>query len=143
MARRKSFRSPLTTGKKLLDNADGRSRWARRYRDLCILYIGEHGGRDKLSQSELALIMNIATIQTELERRAADIADTDGASDSQFIGYLQGSNSLQRMLDKLGSKHDPEDARLSNTNTGKGNGKVTAHRIMLPRVSRDVEEVEA
>ena len=60
-------KSRITNGKELLPSVDGRSIWARRFRDLISLHASDLGGTDCLSQAELSLIRRAAALTVELE----------------------------------------------------------------------------
>ena len=61
-------RSAKTNGRRTFVDGDGRSPWARRWRDLQILYADDLGGMSTLSEFQLGLVGTAATLRCELER---------------------------------------------------------------------------
>ena len=61
-------RSAKTNGRRLFVDGDGRGPWARRWRDLQILYADDLGGASALSEFQLGLVGTAATLRCELEK---------------------------------------------------------------------------
>jgi hypothetical protein len=63
------YASPVTGGKRVfLDSlADGRSAWARRWRDIVLLHTADLGGYETLSEAQISLCKRAATLETQLE----------------------------------------------------------------------------
>jgi hypothetical protein len=102
-------RSAVTNGKRLFVEGDGRSPWARRWRDLVELHVADLGGIDNVSEAEKAIIRRAATLICELERREAEFAVGEGASDIALEVYQRASNSLRRLLESTGLKRRARD----------------------------------
>jgi hypothetical protein len=97
------LRSRLTNGKTLLQEIDGRSAQARRFRDLFGLYVADLGGEDAgLSEGQLSLARRAACLTVELERLETVFAQNEGATDFQLATYQRTANSLRRLLESLG-----------------------------------------
>jgi hypothetical protein len=106
-------KSAITNGKLLLAAVDGRSLWARRFRDLCILHTNDLGGADMVSESEKMLIRRCATLNCELEMLEQRFAE-DGQSDlASLETYQRAANSLRRLLQALGLQRRSKDITLS------------------------------
>jgi hypothetical protein len=96
------LRSRVTNGSSLLPELDGRSLWARRYRDLIALHVSDLGGEAGVSQAQLSLIRRAAALTVELERWEARFAADDGAPAEALAVYQRCLNSLRRTLEALG-----------------------------------------
>jgi len=91
---------------------DGRSRWARRLRDLIELYSNDLGGDEGLSSMQRSIIRRAATLTVELERAEDGFATTGSADAAALHAYQTTANSLRRILETLGlqGKHLPKQA---------------------------------
>lgn len=99
-------RSAVTNGKRLfVEGGDGRSPWARRWRDLVELHAGDLGGADILSEAQLALCRRAATLSIELERIEGALS-AGSEADMDLYGRLAGHQ--RRILETLGieRQHD-------------------------------------
>jgi hypothetical protein len=54
-------RTRVTNGKELLPGIDGRSLWARRFRDVLALHLSDLGGEANTSEAEKAIARRAAT----------------------------------------------------------------------------------
>src|ERR1035441_10902319 len=75
-------RSAKTNGRRQFVDGNGNSAWARRWRDLQSLYVGDIGDAGSLSEFQLGLIDTAATLRCELERMEGQLSlgktiDTD------------------------------------------------------------------
>ena len=78
---------------------DGRSPWARRWRDIVERHVADYGGSANLSEAQRSLIVRASTIEIELEQlegrlslgRAADLAT-----------YATAASHLRRIFETLG-----------------------------------------
>jgi hypothetical protein len=96
------FQSALTTGRDLLQDVDGRSAIARRYRDLNALFVSDLGGeRANLSAGQLTLVRRASCLTVELERLESTFAKNGGAKSWQLELYQRTANSLRRLLESL------------------------------------------
>jgi hypothetical protein len=97
------FQSALTTGRDLLQDVDGRSAIARRYRDLNALFVSDLGGENSaLSAGQLTLIRRASCLTVELERMESEFARNGGARPRQLEAYQRATNTLRRLLESLG-----------------------------------------
>lgn len=94
-------RSRVTNGNCLLPGVDGRSVWARRFRDLTEGYSADLG--ENPTQSQKSLVRRVATIDLELERMETRFAETP-ASAAEVDIYQRAGNTLLRCLETLGLK---------------------------------------
>jgi hypothetical protein len=102
-------RSAVTNGSAILTDTDGRSLWARRFRDLCALHTADLGGLDQISEGEKALIRRCACLNVELERLETQFADVGQADLQSLETYQRASNSLRRLLQALGLERRARD----------------------------------
>lgn len=108
-ATKPTARSRITNGSATLPDADGRSRWVRRLRDLIELHTADLGGDDAVSEAERSIIRRAATLTVELERMELDFAKADGADAGALLRYQTAANSLRRLLESVGLRRRPRD----------------------------------
>jgi hypothetical protein len=113
VARPVSQRSAVTNGRRLFVEGDGRSPWARRWRDLVELHAGDLGGADILSEAQLALCRRAATLSISLEGMEGDLS-TGREADLDLYGRLAGHQ--RRILETLGIKRQQRDVTPSLEN---------------------------
>jgi hypothetical protein len=109
---------------------NGRSPWARRWRDLIEAHISDLGGRANLSEAQRSLIKRASTIEIELEQvegrlslgRAADLAE-----------YATAASHLRRIFETLGVERKARDM---------GDIVEAASRVWSPLRSRWAAEAE-
>jgi hypothetical protein len=92
-------RSKVTNGRALFVEADGRSAWARRYKDLVEAHVADLGGVENLSEARRQLIRRAATIEAELEKQEGALS-AGGTIDLDVFGRATGQ--LRRLLESLG-----------------------------------------
>jgi hypothetical protein len=104
-------RSRVTNGRELLPTIDGRSLRVRRYRDLLALHLGDLGGADMVSNSELAILRRAACLMVELERIEVLLASDDPrlSREHTLDVYQRTSNTLRRLLESLGLRRRARD----------------------------------
>jgi hypothetical protein len=95
-------RSRITNGKELLPGVDGRTLWARRFRDVLALHLGDLGGEANTSEAEKALARRAACLIVELEQLELRFAQSGGAEGNLLERYQRAANSLRRLLESLG-----------------------------------------
>lgn len=94
-------RSRVSNGSKFAEGLDGRTKWGRRFKDLCEHYGDDLGGLEKLTASQLSLTKRAAALTVEIERHEAAFADK-GVADPEALRQYQASiNSLRRLLESL------------------------------------------
>lgn len=101
--------SKVTNGSALLPQLDGRTSWARRYKDLVALHVADLGGPASISQAQLNLIRRAAALTVELERWECRFAVYDGASATDLLAYQRCLNSVRRTLEALGLERRVRD----------------------------------
>lgn len=109
----KTHRSRVTNGKALLAGVDGRSLWARRFRDLLNLHIADLGGEDAITEAERAILRRAAALMTELERLEAQFANTEGADADSLDLYSRTAGNLRRLLEAVGLQRRSRDVTPS------------------------------
>jgi hypothetical protein len=97
-------RSKVGNGNKLLPGIDGRSAWARRYKDILHAFVSDAGGADAISEAEHAILRRAATLATECERIEALFAVNGCADPSELDLHAKTSAVLSRLLEKVGLK---------------------------------------
>src|SRR5262249_10852959 len=104
-----SFRSSVTNGRRILPRiVDGRSLWARRYRDVLALHTQDLGGDANITEGERAILRRAATLIVELEQLEVKFA-SEGSKGYQIDRYQRMSNSLRRLLEALGLQRRQRD----------------------------------
>jgi hypothetical protein len=116
-------RSRVSNGKSLFVEADGRSVWARRYRDLCESFVRDAGGFEALSQLKLSLIRRAAAIAVQCELLEGRLADGDPEVDIDLLARM--SSHLRRIAETIGldrAKRDvtPKLGDILKANASKG-----------------------
>jgi len=96
----------VTNRKRLFVEGDGRSPWARRWRDLVELHAGDLGGRDLLSEAQLSLIKRASTIEVELEQVEGRLSS---GRDADLDLYTRSTSHLRRILETLGIERRARD----------------------------------
>jgi hypothetical protein len=92
-------RSAKTNDRRQFLAGDGRSVWARRQRDLEVLYADDLGGASVLSEFQLGLISTCATLRCELEKLEGRLSVGEVVDLDQF-GRLVGH--YRRVCETLG-----------------------------------------
>jgi hypothetical protein len=92
-----------------LPGIDGRSLYARRARDLVGLFVSDLGGLDGASEAEKAIVRRASILCVELENLEVQFAKAGSAEPAALDLYQRTSNSLGRLLDRLGLKRRPRD----------------------------------
>jgi hypothetical protein len=103
-------RSAVTNRKRLFVEGDGRSPWARRWRDLVELHAGDLGGIDVLSEAQFSLIKRAATIEVELELSEGRMSM---GQEVDLDIFTRSASHLRRIFETLGIERRPKDATPS------------------------------
>jgi hypothetical protein len=99
--RKREARSAVTNGKKL-GIGDGRTKWARRFRDLMFGYAADLGGDEALTEMQRSMIRRAATLTCELERAEVNFAEAGEADADALAAYQTTTGQLRRTLETLG-----------------------------------------
>lgn len=110
---RPTGRSRLTNGSHVMPGVDGRSVWARRFRDLMQLHIADLGGDDAVSEAERSIVRRTSAIEVELERMELQFATANAATPADLDLYQRASNTMRRHLEALGLKRVARDVTPS------------------------------
>lgn len=102
-------RSKISNRPGALIGVDGRTAWARRFRDLVHQHMADLGGEDRLSQAELTLINRAATLTCELERMDTRFAEAGEASRDDLDTYQKTAGALRRLLESIGLERRARD----------------------------------
>ena len=100
--RRRHGRSAVTNGSVLLRDADGRSAWVRRAKDIISEALSDLGGVDNTSAAERSIVRRAATLTVELERLEARFATAGEASADDLDLYQRTAGNLRRLLEAVG-----------------------------------------
>ena len=101
--------SAITNGSKLL-NADGRSIWVRRCKDLIAEHLADLGGEDNTSTAERSIIRRASVVTVELERLESKFATDENATNLRDLEtYQRMANTLRRLLSTLGMQRRARD----------------------------------
>src|SRR5262249_32332776 len=96
--------SKVTNRRGLLPTIDGRSIWARRFRDLNAAFSFDLGtDADALSEGQRALIRRASALCTELENLEVRFAHNGGAEVAELDVFQRATNSLRRIVETLGT----------------------------------------
>jgi hypothetical protein len=109
---------PLSTTRAAVSNGsrlhakgiDGRTRDARRFRDLVASFSESLGGESALGEADKALVRNAAALAVKAERMQAAIVKGE---DVDLEGLTRLSNCVSRVLGQLGVKRERRDATPS------------------------------
>ena len=105
-------RSRITNGSTLLPTIDGRSLWARRFRDLISLHESDIGPEDAISAAKKSIVRRAATLTVELEHLEVKFATSEATAD-QLLLYSRLSNTLRRLLESVGLERQMHDVTPS------------------------------
>jgi hypothetical protein len=84
-----------------VEGGDGRSAWARRWKDLILAHVTDLGGPKGLSEAEISLIRRASAMEIELE--AMEARKSEGQK-IDFGLYSRLTALLCRMLELVGIK---------------------------------------
>ena len=99
-------RSRVTNGRRRFIHGDGRSVWARRWKDLTELHIADLGGVEKLSEAQISLCRRVSTIECELERMEGLLSKEEPID---FDMYNRLSGNLKRLYESIGIDRKAKD----------------------------------
>lgn len=109
-----SSRTRLTNGAVVVAGVDGRTAWARRYKDVVALHAGDLGGPDAMSEAEKALVKRAATLVVELERLESRFASAEKPPTERELDlYSRLAGGLRRLLETVGLRRRPRDVTPS------------------------------
>lgn len=111
IARRSSqLRSKVTNGRRCFVEGDGKSAWARRWRDIVALHSDDLGGAQFLSESQSSLVRRAAALETELEKLEGRMSL---GADVDLDQYARTASHLRRILETLGVARVKKDVTPS------------------------------
>jgi hypothetical protein len=105
--KKKTARSRVTNGNKLLMGVDERNPWVRRCKDIIAQHIGDLGGAENVTAAEHSIIRRAAVLTTELERFEVKFASTGEASATYLDLYGRTASNLRRLLESVGLQRRP------------------------------------
>ena len=105
-----THRSAVTNGRLLPQGVDGRSIWARRFRDVFELHIVDLGGAENVTEAEKSILRRAAALTAELERMEVQFAKADGIADANTLDlYRRTAGNLRRLLEAVGLQRRARD----------------------------------
>ena len=107
-------RSRVTNGSAILPGVDGRSVWARHFRDLMGLHLSDLGGDALVSEAERSIVRRVSALEVELERLELRFATSGEASAADLDLYQRASNTMRRHLETLGLQRRQKDTITPN-----------------------------
>jgi hypothetical protein len=103
-------RSALTNGRRLSADVDGRSAWARRFRDVLEGLFADLGGEDRATETQRTLIRRIATLVVESEIMESKMAAAGtGAGQKRLATYARCAGTMKRLLEHLDIERQAKD----------------------------------
>ena len=99
-------RSRVTNGKRMFVEGDGRSPWARRWRDLIELHVADLGGVAALSEAQRSLIKRASTIEIELEQIEGRLSEGKA---QDLAAFATATSHLRRVFEVLGLSRRARD----------------------------------
>ena len=96
----------MSNGRSLFVAGDGKTAWARRYRDIFEAHISDLGGSDLLSEAQTQLCRRAASLAIEAERLEGELSEGK-LVDIDVLGRLTGH--LGRTYDRLGLQRVARD----------------------------------
>lgn len=106
-------RSRLTNGSELLPDVDGRSTWARLFRDLLESMEAHVGGAGKQTEPERLISRRVAALEAELVAMESRFANLRMEGKQPSAGdldlYSRMSNTQRRHLESIGIQRRPRD----------------------------------
>jgi hypothetical protein len=97
--------SRVTTGYSLfVEGGDGRSAWARRWKDLIVAHAADLGDPASLSEAQVSLVRRASAMEIALEQIEARMSE---GQDIDLDRYVRTASRLSRLLALLGIKRRP------------------------------------
>ncbi|MET3302622.1 hypothetical protein [Bradyrhizobium diazoefficiens] len=119
LTKKRERQSAVTSGRRVFAKMDGldlRTAHAMRFRDLIRIYTRDAGGDAKITESQRALIRDIALLQCQLEDMQAEYAQTGKFAEQARTEYQRIGNSMRRHMRDVGltgvKSRDDDDAEL-------------------------------
>jgi hypothetical protein len=97
--RRSRQRSRVTNGSSLFARGNGRSTWARRFKDVFEAHVRDLGGVGAVSQAQVSLCRRAATLTVALEEAESRLS---AGRVVDMASYTSSSACLHRILKSLG-----------------------------------------
>jgi hypothetical protein len=100
--RHRRLSSKVTTGRRVfVESGDGRSAWARRWKDLTIAHVNDLGAPDDLSEAQISICRRAATMEIKLEALEARMSEGQHVDIDQ---YSRLTGRLCQLFDLIGTK---------------------------------------
>jgi hypothetical protein len=103
-------RARISNGSAFLGpEADGRSTWARRCRDVYHDHLSDLGGEANTSAAERSIIRRVSVLTVELERLETKFAAAGEASERDLDLYQRSAGNMRRLLESVGLQRRQRD----------------------------------
>ena len=89
----------MTNGKQMFVQGNGRSPWARRWKDLIEAHVADLGGVSNLSEAQRSLVKRAATIELELEQIEGRLSEGKA---QDLAAFATAVSHLRRVFETLG-----------------------------------------
>jgi hypothetical protein len=99
-------RSAVTNGRRSFIEGDGRSPWARRRRDLEMVYSEDLGGLDVLTGYQQGLVQAAATLRVEMEALEGKLSMGEQV---ELEAYARIASHYRRIVESLGIERRQRD----------------------------------
>jgi hypothetical protein len=119
---------------------DGRSAWAKRFKEIITEHVNDLGGPTNLSAAERSLIRRASALTTELERIETAFATTPNIDFELVDLYGRAAGNLRRLLESVGLKRRARDVTPSLSDYLAARGSQTT---ILDPEDEDASEDEA
>jgi hypothetical protein len=116
-ARPAHVKSAVSTGRRLFVDGDGRSPWARRYRDLIELHADDLGGLSSLSEAQHSIVKRISSLTCEIEAMEGRMSSSTSVN---LDVYVRSVGLLRRLLETIGLERKARDVTPSLSDYVKG-----------------------
>lgn len=118
-------RSRLTTREGFVVGVDGRSAWARRFRDLIAAHSNDMGGSDQMTEGQRCIIRRISLLQIEAEFSEMKIALAREADEEpggvRLDRYRQMAETQRRLIESLGLHQARRPRNVTPPDNASGN----------------------
>jgi len=144
MPRRPNSRAAVTNGAKLLPgSADGRSRFARRYRDLVEEMSADLGGSDRLSTLQAQLVRRAAALAARCEIQEAELAAGRTIDAADFVADVGLLARIARTLGLTRIAHDVNGRPSARPNLKSYLAAKAARAPLIEQAPADLAELPA
>jgi hypothetical protein len=111
-------RCSVATGTRVLIGVDARTRWGRRFRALISGFVSEAGGRECLTEVDMAVIRSAASLTLKCEMLQANLVNGESVDPDEIVRL---SSEGRRALEAVRKRSKPQaQTTLHDYLAGKG-----------------------